>query len=274
MEGLKQEINEIISTKDATFGIGIYNFENQDTLFINKDKKFAMMSVVKFPQAIAILNQVDEGILDYDMKIHFEKSDLPPNTYSPLRNERTEDNFDISLSEAFSYAISRSDNNVCDKLFEILGSTKVTENYIQNLGLKNISIGTDYANMEKNTIYANQSSPKDMLLLLQMFYDNKLLSKRNNELLWRKLVETSTGSDRIKGLLPEKTVVGHKTGTSGTDEDGITAAFNDVGIVKLANGGSFAIVIFISNSKEDNETNARIIAEISKVTYDFFNKQN
>ena len=34
MDGLRLRINEIISTKNATFGIGIYDFENQDTLFI------------------------------------------------------------------------------------------------------------------------------------------------------------------------------------------------------------------------------------------------
>jgi len=273
LAGLRPIINEITSTKHATFGIGIYDFEHQDTLFIHGDEPFVMLSVVKFPQAIAILNQVDEGKLSYDMKIHFDKSDLRPNTYSPILYERTENSFDISLSEALSYTISKSDNNVCDKLFKILGGTKVAEDYVHNLGLENISIGTDYANMETNTIYANQSSPKDMLELLRMFYENELLSQQSSELLWRKMVETATGPDRIKGLLPPGTVVGHKTGTSGTDENGATAAFNDIGIVKLPNGGSFAIVVFISDSKENDDTNARSIAEISKATYDFLNKR-
>jgi len=272
LDGLRQNIYEIISTRNATFGIGIYDFENRETLYVNKDEQFVMLSVVKFPQALAILDQVDQGMLDDDMKIHIDKSDLRPNTYSPLRDERPEGNFDISLSEALSYTISKSDNNVCDKLFKVLGSTQVAEDYIHSLGIKGISIGTDYADMEINTIYANESSPKDMLELLRRFYDRELLSTESSDLLWRKMVETSTGPDRIKGLLPEGTLVGHKTGTSGTDENGITAAFNDIGIINLPNGGSFAIVIFISNSKEDNETNANSIAEISKASYDFFNK--
>jgi len=272
LDGLRQNIYEIISTRNATFGIGIYDFENRETLYVNKDEQFVMLSVVKFPQALAILDQVDQGILDDDMKIHIDKSDLRPNTYSPLRDEKPEGNFDISLSEALSYTISKSDNNVCDKLFKVLGSTQVAEDYIHSLGIKGISIGTDYADMEINTIYANESSPKDMLELLRRFYDRELLSTESSDLLWRKMVETSTGPDRIKGLLPEGTLVGHKTGTSGTDENGITAAFNDIGIINLPNGGSFAIVIFISNSKEDNETNASSIAKISKATYDFFDK--
>ncbi len=270
MDELKQKIDAIISTKNATFGIGIYDFQTQDTLFVNGDKKFVMMSVVKFPQAIAILKQIDEGKLDYEMKIHFENSDLRPDTYSPLRDKRPEGDFDISLSEALSYTIARSDNNVCDKMFKILGGTQVAENYMRDLGLKNISIGTDYANMQTNTMYANQSSPRDMVELLRMFYNNELLSKKSTEILWNKMVESYTGRDRIKGLLPEGTIVGHKSGASGSDENGVTAASNDVGIVKLRNGGSFAIVVFISNSQEDNATNTRTIAEISKAMYDFF----
>lgn len=272
VDGLRQKIDEIISTKNATFGIGIYDFQSEDTLFVNGDKQFVMMSVVKFPQAVAVLKQIDEGKLDFDMKIHFDQSDLRPDTYSPLRDKRTEGNFDISLSEALSYTIARSDNNVCDKLFKILGGVNVAENYMRDLGLKNISIGTDYANMEENTMYANQSSPKDMVELLRLFNRNELLSPKSTEILWDKMVETYTGPDRIKGLLPEGTIVGHKTGTSGTDENGITVAFNDVGIVKLPNGGSFAIVVFISNSKENKDVNARTIAEISKAAYDFLIK--
>lgn len=272
MDSLKDQINEIISTKKATFGIGIYDFQNQTSLFVNKDKPFVMMSIVKFPQAVALLNKVDTGKLDSDMRIHFTKSDLRQDTYSPLRDERSETSFDISLTEALSYTIGKSDNNVCDKLFKIMGNPKVAEDYLHSIGLEKISIGTDYANMKKNTIYANQSSPNDMIELLRRFYNKELLSEKSTALLWKIMTETSTGPDRIKGLLPEGTIVGHKTGTSGTNEDGVTAAFNNVGIVQMPNGGSFAIVVFIADSKEDNDTNAKTIAEISKATYDHLNK--
>jgi len=267
---LQSKINEIISGKNAAYGIGVYHFESKEALYINGDKPFVMMSVVKFPQAVAILHQVDEGKLDYEMDIHFEKSDLRPDTYSPVMNVKKTDTFDIPLVEALSYTVSMSDNNVCDKLFKILGSTNVAEGYLRGLGLIDITIGTDYANMQENTMYANQSTPKDMIDLLRLFYTKKILSEKSTEILWEKLVETSTGPDRLKGLLPEGTVVGHKTGTSGTDDEGVTAAYNDVGIVKLPNGESLALVVFIADSKETDETNANTIAEISKAAYECF----
>lgn len=269
MDVLKKKINKIISDKNASFGIGIYNFKNKETIYFNKDKKFVLMSVVKFPQAIAILSQVEVEKLIYDKMIHFVKTDLLQNTYSPILNEKTSDNFNISLDEALSYTVSKSDNNVCDKLFKVIGGTQIVEKYFRNSGFKSIMIGTDYANMSKNTIYANQINPMDMLNILVKFYNNEFLSKKFTEILWEKMIATSTGPDRIKGLLPKEITIGHKTGTSYTDKNSVTHAFNDIGIIKFPNGQSFAIVVFISNSKENNITNSKTIAEIARETYDF-----
>jgi beta-lactamase class A len=84
------------------------------------------------------------------------------------------------------------------------------------------------------------------------------------------MIETSTGKNRIKGQLPEGTIVAHKTGSSGTNEKSITAAANEIGIVTLPNGNHFAISVFITNSRENEETNEKIIADISKLAWDYF----
>ncbi len=71
--------------------------------------------------------------------------------------------------------------------------------------------------------------------------------------------------------MPEGTVVAHKTGWSGTNkETGITAAVNNIGIVFLPNGEYFIISVFVSESKENFDTNEKIIADIAKATYDFY----
>ena len=63
--------------------------------------------------------------------------------------------------------------------------------------------------------------------------------------------ETETGKARLKGQLPKEVIVAHKTGSSGTNKAGITAAVNDIGIIFLPNGKHFFISVFVSNSKED-----------------------
>ena len=84
------------------------------------------------------------------------------------------------------------------------------------------------------------------------------------------MIETSTGKKRIKGQLPESAIVAHKTGTSGTNENGVSAAVNDIGIVTLSNGKHFLISIFVSDSYENEETNEKIISDIAKLTWNYF----
>ncbi len=74
--------------------------------------------------------------------------------------------------------------------------------------------------------------------------------------------------------MPKETIVANKTGWSGTNkETGITAAVNDIGIVFLPNGNYFVISVFVTDSQENFKTNAKIIADIAKATYDFYTIQ-
>ena len=121
-----------------------------------------------------------------------------------------------------------------------------------------------------DTQFTNWTTPSSMIQLLEKFYQKNILSKSSLEFLWKAMVETTTGPMRLKGLLPSDAIVAHKTGTSDTNKKGITAAVNDVGIITLPNKKRFAIAVFVSNSKEDDDTNQRIIAEISKMAWDYF----
>lgn len=84
------------------------------------------------------------------------------------------------------------------------------------------------------------------------------------------MVESTTGANKIKGLLPPGTTAAHKSGLSFTNDQGVTAASNDIGIVRLPNGKHFAIAVFVSGSKEDETTNEQIIAEIARAAWDYF----
>ena len=120
--------------------------------------------------------------------------------------------------------------------------------------------------------FKNWTTPKAANQTLASFYDNKqkLLSKKSYDFIWKLMKNTQTGPKRLKGQLPKNTVVAQKTGTSGANKEGLTAAANDIGIVFLPNGTHFFISIFVSNSTENADTNEKIIADISKTTWDYF----
>jgi len=270
-DSLRNRIKKIITTKKADIGVTIYGFENKDTLSINGNKHFPMQSVFKFHIALAVLNEVDKGRLSLDQEVYIKHSDLLLKIWSPLREDFPNGDIKLRLSEILSYTVSKSDNNGCDILLRLIGGVKIVQNYIDSLGLKDFSIQASEEEMAKewNVQFSNWTTPISSLQLLKKFYDRKILSKTSCDYLWKILVETSTGVHRIKGQLPPNTQVAHKTGTSDTNKEGLTAAVNDIGIVTLPNGKHFAICVFVSNTLENIETNEKIIADITKLYWDY-----
>lgn len=269
-DSLRTLIEQISEKAKGDVGVCIINLENNDTLTFNGSTHFPMQSVYKFPLALAVLDQVDKGVLSLEQKIFVKKSELLPATWSPLRKKYPNGNMKISLNELLTYTVSMSDNNGCDVLFRLVGGTKMVNDYIHNIGIKDIAIVATEEEMHKewDVQFTNWCTPIAMANLLNKFYKGEILSQKSSKFLRRIMEETSTGPKRIKGILPEGTVVAHKTGSSGSDKSGIIGALNDVGIVTLPKGNHFAIVVFISNSKADETICENIIAEITKVVWD------
>ncbi len=270
-EDLRKDILKITQSKKADVGISIAGIEDHDTLSVNGEKHYPMQSVFKFHIAIVVLNEVDKGRLFLDQKIHIGKEVLTPNTWSPIREEFP-NGTTLTLVEMLKYTVSQSDNIGCDMLLDLLGGTKTVNDYYHKKGFNDISILANEAEMHKNwpTQFLNWTTADVSSKILYAFFEEKLLSKQRTDFLWKIMTETATGKKRIKGQLPEGTVVAHKTGSSGTNEKGITAAVNNIGIVSLPNGKHFSISVFVSNSSENMETNEKIIADVSKLAWDYF----
>ena len=88
---------------------------------------------------------------------------------------------------------------------------------------------------EWNAQLSNWTTTKAVVQLLKIFYERKILSTKNYDFLWKIMLETTSGKNRIKGQLPRGTLVAHKTGTS--------------------------------------EINEKIISDISKLAWDYFIKK-
>jgi beta-lactamase class A len=275
-DAFRLKIEQIARSSKGTVGVAIMGLEDRDTLNLNGRNHLPMQSVYKFPLAMAVLNQVDKGQLSLDQKIHLEKRDLLPHTWSPLRDKHPNADVDISIGEVLRYTVSFSDNNGCDILFRLLGGPKKVEEYIHGIGVKEIAIEATEEEMHKawDVQFTNWCEPLAMVNLLNKLYQGKTLSKTSNDFLFKLMVETSTGPNRIKGLLPKETKVAHKTGSSGTNEKGITGALNDAGIVTLPNGKHFAIVVFVTNTTDSEKVNESIIAQTAKAAWDYFIQKN
>lgn len=271
---LEKKINSIIKDKKATVAVSILGFENGFAYNKNGEKKLPMQSVFKFHIAAAILDLVDKGKLSLDQKILLNKSNLLENTWSPLRDKYKDKNAEVPLSEIIDQTVAMSDNNGCDILLQLIGGTQTVQKLMDSKGIKGFQIKFNEEEMHKDwqAQYENYSTTNSAVQVLKKFYDGKLLSKKSTDYLINVMLGTKTGLNKMVEQLPKNTPVARKTGSSGKNKDGITGAENEIGIVTLPNGKHYAIALFVSNSTETDAINCKMISDVSKAVWDYFNK--
>jgi len=229
-----------------------------------------MQSVFKLPVAITALHEVEQNKLKLDQPIRFLKSDrILPHTYSPLQEKYPEADVDVPLRELLRLAVAISDNAAADMLLRVVGGPSVVDAYIASLGVKGFHLrdGEDGLHRDIKIQYRNWFEPAGAVQLLRRISDNSPLTPENTKLLLGWMEETPNAPHRIKGQLPPGTVVAHKTGSSGT-ENNMAPATNDIGLITLPDGRRLAIAIFVTDSKADEAARDQVIARIAKAAYD------
>ena len=272
---LKKEISKITEGKKATVAVSVlgidFPFQYNNN---NAEKKLPMQSVFKYHIALAVLDLVDQGKLSLDQKVFIKKSELLPNTWSPIREKNPEGNFEMPISELIEYTVAMSDNVGCDVLLRLIGGPKVVHDFLISKGAKDTQIVYNEEIMQsawKNQ-YENYTTMKSATRLLKDFYKGKILSKKSTEFLLAVMYRTSTGLNKIVEQLPKSAKVAHKTGSSGKNNAGLTGAENDIAIITLPNGKTYAIAIFVSDSTESYDVNCKMISDISKVVFENLEK--
>ncbi|MBL7941505.1 MAG: class A beta-lactamase, subclass A2 [Flavobacteriales bacterium] len=275
-DALRKTISGIILGKDATIGISIIAKDGTDTLSFYGDRHFPMQSAFKMHIALAVLTEIDKGRFSIDHQIEIMPEDLLPlDLWSPLRDEHPEGGR-FTIAELIRYSVSHSDNVACDALIRLIGTPKSVESCFKSQGINDISVVFNEKEMQSKweNMFQNWITPKASGEILKRYFYNKNneLSAASHTFFWNTMKETTTGPKRLKGLLPEGTVVAHKTGSSGTNEEGLTAATNDLGVIFLPDGEEVLISVFVANSHENDESNEKLIAEIAKAVYMFYGK--
>ena len=89
LEPIRNELSAIAQQTDAEVGIAVIG-SNGDTLTVNNDVHYPMMSVFKFHQALAVADYLRHNNLPLDTTLHITRADMPEGTWSPLRDNRKE----------------------------------------------------------------------------------------------------------------------------------------------------------------------------------------
>lgn len=271
---LVARLSKLLGPLQPEVGVSVKLAGEEHTSGWNENAHLPMQSVFKFPIAVVVLSEIDKGNLELDQEIGIKKKDLPANTWSPIR-DKYPNGAQLTIAEILQYTVSQSDNIGCDLLLKLLGGPAKVHQYFAAHGFTDIAIAVTEDDMHRdwNAQFKNWCTPQQMTRIIEAVYENTggLLSTESHAFLWKAMTETNTGQMRLKALLPANVIVSHKTGSSGA-YNGITAATNDVGVMRLSNGKTLYISVFVTDSKESDEVNERIIAEVGKLVWEYYSK--
>lgn len=275
--GLQKSLTEFVEDKDANIGIAVI-FDGSDTVAVNGGKPFPMLSVYKFPIALALAEYYRQNNMAIDHSLAILQEDLHLDTYSPMTEkllasgEMTVDTLKMPAKQLLEYMLQQSDNNASDIVLKHIGGPKYVESYVRKIGIQGVNVRSseDEMHHDNSLRYANSSTPVAMAGMMDKF-DRECNDSISIEI--KRMMETcGSGTNRLaKFLIPADAVIGHKTGTGFTLPDGRLMAVNDAGYVHLPNGHRYAIAVFIENSGYDMGQTEAIMAEISRIVCSFCN---
>ena len=206
--------------------------------------------------------------------IYVKKEELHADTYSPLRDKYPEANTWFSVKELLTYTLQWSDNNACDILFNHVIDPRQTDIMLRHMGGKNFNVSATEREMhfDVNKCLNNWSTPLSSAKLLDDFVAGRIVKGLYFDFILRTMLNSTTGKHRLPAGLPTKVQIGHKTGTSGKNKNGVFMGVNDIGFVFVSDNRRFSIAVYVKNTSEDLATNERIIADVSHKVYSFLCK--
>lgn len=269
---VERALADIAQGKKATLGVAVMHLGTGESFAVNGAQRFPMQSVFKFHIALAVLDRVDKGALRLEQVVPVSAQDVAHELYSPMREKYPKGTDKLTLDSLIRYTVAWSDNTGCDVLLRLLGGPKQAEQFIHSKGIKQVAIANNEEEIQGDwqVQYQNWTTPTAAVALLEKFAGTGMVSEASTRYLMEVMLGTTTGAKRLKGLLPVGTPVAHKTGWSGRNKEGLTAATNNIGILFLPDGSGVAIAAFVRDSLESPEENEALIARAAKVVWDYF----
>lgn len=243
-----------------------------DTVTVNNQDKYPMMSVFKLHQAVALCRELDRKGISLDTVISMHRDSLDADTWSPMLKEHPESVIKLPVRELMEYALQLSDNNASNEMFRQLMSPAECDSLIAIIMPRDsfkIKYTESAMKRDHALAYANHTSPVGAASLIYRLFTDSILSQGSQDFIRDALLHCGTGVDRIS--LPLQNIPGvtiaHKTGSGYRNEQGVLAAHNDVAFVHLPDGTHYALAVFVKDFPGTEADASAIISRISQTVY-------
>lgn len=295
---IRHEIDRVAAGAGGTVGVAAWRIgRDQDRVLVNADQHFPLASTFKVAVAGAILAKVDRGELSLDQLIAIDPKMMVDS--HGLAETFRHPGVSVSIRNLLELMLTVSDNTAADVLTGLAGGPAAVTAWLREQGIADIRVDRATAGLIRDfyqlppgpvseTFAAavkadphfedrgakpsarfdddprDNGTPMAMAMLLQRLFSGKALSPAGTAFLNEVMERNTTGLARIRGRLPQGTIVAEKTGTIG-------GTLNDVGVITLPeNAGKLVVAIFIKKSDKPFDDRERAIADISRALYDYY----
>lgn len=293
--GFQSKLDDLASrAQPGSFGAVVLDFNTGESWGVNADHAFPMMSVFKAPLGAAVLAKVDAGEMSLQQTIAITRADLRLGA-SKLAEDFKGDSMTFTVEQLLGDAVSRSDNTAADMLVKLVGGPHAVTDYLRAHDITGMRVDLDEGGVEH--IFSglgsasqppanetagekderlwrgyqayladprNRSTPAAATDFLRMLWNGELLSAASTKQLLDLLYAQTTPA-RLRAGLPEGVRLADKCGTS-ISLRGVTAAFNDIGILTWPDGHTVIISAFLTASQAPQAERQKLFVALARAT--------
>lgn len=245
------------SLTDLGPGVFVMDLDNGDYFSFNGNTTFSAASMVKLPILVAFFQDVDAGKIKLDEMLAIQQADVAEGSgdmqYAGVGTQ-------YSALETATYMIITSDNTATNMIIRRMGGIEVLNRRFQQWGMQQ----TVMRNLLPDLSGTNTNSPKELVSLLSLINDGKLVTMKSRDRIFDIMRRTETNTLLPSVVAPGSTVA-HKTGDIGS-------LVGDVGIVDLPTGRRYAIAAMVKRPHNDPRAQ-ELIRQMAALVYEHFGGQ-
>lgn len=276
--------------RPGSMGIAVLDLQSGKSWRVNADQPYPMMSVFKSTIAATVLDRIEHGQNTFEQTVTVTRADLEAGI---IRNQFKGQQATFTVRELLTYAVSKSDNTAADALIRLIGGPTVVQSYLHAHGIDGLHVDRDEAgngrlfealqpgekppaqetDAQQDQRYlrgyhlfmadpGNRSTPDAAVLFLHKLWKRELLSPASTAYLLN-LMYAQTMPNRLRAGLPNGVRLADKCGTSATI-DGLTAAYNDIGIMTWPDGHTVIVAAFLSGSNAPEAQRQALYVDLAK----------
>jgi beta-lactamase class A len=264
---MQKQVEQIAGELDGVVGVAILDLTSGDRLLINADEMFPQASLIKLPMLAELYRQEHQAQKGASGKARL-------NDLYTVRQEDMVPDSDIMLG--LTPGVTRVTNRDLATMVSAVSDNAATNVLIDRVRMENVNAMLDNLGLSSTRLRRkmmdlkaaqegreNVSTPREMMLLLEAIWQNKLFGQALRDDLLKVLAGHTHYTTFFHAGVPADVTVAEKEGE-------LEAVRTDAGIV-FAQNRPFAIVVmttFLDNEKQGEAA----IGKIAGAAYRYFDR--